>query len=353
MNKDSSSIQVSEEPSELIISYSTSSRLESTALLAICLIALAMCYYLLYRSPTSIFSDNDWLLIPMCLFGSAWLIALVLRSGTAKSPITINTDGMVSAGIATWKFPGRATVFASKTGRTTAPSYWIDFRYGSATIRLPGGVTEGSTMGVAAQINRWSRDRIQGTADPFESGKVKFSVDWGSCYFIFMIVVAMSGVVVGGDGIYLDTNAPFGSWAKISILIFSGLMVVGAGIRWAALIRAGVRRGLGIWTAEVLVAMLLILGGGAIVGHFAQAGEMRVTENTQITFGVPLHLTRTTTGKGCHRFILIEEPSLGHSIKYCDPHSLEYWNGITEVRVGEQKNQLGIRITSVDRTVRP
>jgi hypothetical protein len=354
MSKKSGVIQVSEDPSKLIISYSASSRIESALQLGICLIALAMCHYLLYKSQASIFSDN-WLLIPICLLGDAGLITLILRSGTAKSPVFIHANGIVGAGIATWRFPGPMTALANKTGRSQAPRCWIDLRYGSTTIRLPGDITEGLTIGVATQINKWSQRRIYGATDSSESCKVKPVIDL-ELYFqtMFMAIIAIICIATIGNSTYLGVNAPFGSWAKVFVLVFSSLTVGAVGIRWRSLIETEVRRGLGIWIAEAAVVTLLILGGGAIAGYCGQAIEVRLAANTPVTFDSPLKLTETTTGgKGCHRYLILEDPSLDRQIRYCDPYSLGYWNGATKVRVAELRSQLGVRITSIERVTSP
>lgn len=290
------------------------------------------------------------MLIPLSVLGSAGILAYVLISGTAMSPITVNTDGTVNAGIAMWKFPGQLTALASKTGHA---QNWIDLRYGSAMIRLPGDVTEGLTIYLADQINRWSKDRIRGVADPFEPSKAKRTMHWGVYYWMFLVIVVVLGNGAGDYATYLNVNAPFGTWATVSILIFSGLMVMAASIRWGALVRTGVRRGRGIWVAEVAVVGLLILGGGAIVGRCAQVIETIAKSETLVTFDAPLRLTKTTQGKGCHRDFILDEPSLGRTILYCDPHSLEYWKGATGVRVTELRGQFGLRITSIGINTQP
>ncbi|MGG1949185.1 hypothetical protein AB1286_30975 [Trinickia sp. NRRL B-1857] len=348
MNQDFSSIRVSEVPSGLVVSHSRASRFESIGLVAVCLAALVLSYYLSYLSPPSIFS-NDWSLIPICFLGSAGLIALVLRSGTAKSTITIGIDGTIRAGIATWKFPGPITAIAQKTGGPRAPSYWLDFRYGSATVRLPGGTTEGSTMGAAVQINRWSRARVHGAVDPFESEMLKPATSWGTYCGIFLTALVILSVVNQRNGAFLNPHAPLGPWARISLVVFSVLVAIAGGIRWSALKRMGVGRGPGVWAAEIAVTVLLILGGGAIVTRDAQSIEMGAAAATPLTFDAQLHLTKTTTGKGCHRYVILEEPSLAGPVRYCDPHPLAYWNAASEVRVTELRNNFGIQIIEVDR----
>lgn len=97
----------------------------------------------------------------------------------------------------------------------------------------------------------------------------------------------------------------------------------------------------------------MILGACAIVGRYAQIFEMLATPAKSTSIDEPLRLTKTTTGKGCHRFLILEEPSLGRTIQYCDPHTLDYWNGIEDVQVSQSSNALGIRIGSIDRIDRP
>jgi len=349
MKENSSASRISEGLDELHIAYSTSGRVEPALLLLIYVAILAAGHYIWHTTPSLLFSDANWLVIPMCLLGDAGLIALCLWSGSVKSPVSISVDGTVRHGVATWKFPGPMTALVGKTGGIKAPPrYWIDLRYGPAAARLPGDVTEGQTIGMAAQINRWSRQRVQGTSDPFDSAKATDPVNWGVYYFVLLIAMFLIGSAFSDNGTYLNVHAKPGVWAKVSVVIFALLVAAAIGTRWKAFASAGIRRGAIILLAEVAIAVLLVLAGGAIGGHSAQALEAAFTPGTVVTFDAPLRLTATTQGKGCHRYLRFADPSLGRVIQYCDPHSLEYWSKATHAKVTQEQNDLGVRILSVD-----
>lgn len=349
MKENPSTNRISEGADNLHIAYSTSDRIEPALLLFIYVAILATCHYVWHTTHGSLFSDYNWLVIPISLLGDAGLIAFFLWSGSVKSMVSISMDGTVRQGVAIWKFPGPMTALVAKTGGTKAPPrYWIDLRYGPAAVRLAGGTTEGQTIGMAVQINRWSQRRIHGTSDRFDSRKANSPVSWDIYYSVLLILMFFIGAAFSGNGTYLNVHAKPGAWAKVSTAIFALLVAGVTGMRWKTFASAGIRRGAVIMLAEVAIAMLLVLASGAIVARSAQALETILTPGAVATFDAPLSLTTTTHGKGCHRYLLFDDPSLGRVIQYCDPHSLEYWSKATHVRVTEQRNDLGVQILSVD-----
>jgi hypothetical protein len=349
MKENSSTSRICEGSDDLRIAYSISDRVEPALLLCVYAAMLATGHYIWHRSDGSPFSDHSWFLMPMCLLGDAGLIAFFLWTGSIKSPVSINMDGTVRQGVAVWKFPGPMTALVAKTGGGKAPPrYWIDLRYGPAAVRLTGDTTEGQTIGTAAQINRWSRLRIQGISDPFDSRNATQPISWGVYLIALLIAVFFINVAFGNNGTYLNLQAQPGAWAKASAVIFTLLVAGATGMRWKAFANAGIRRGAVVVLAEVAIAALFVLASGAIGGHSAQVLETAFMPGTVVTFDAPLNLTRTTQGKGCHRYLWFEDPSLGRVIRYCDPHSLEYWSKATRVEVTEARNDLGIRILSVN-----
>jgi hypothetical protein len=351
MKENSGTTQLSESSGELRIAYSTSDRVGLALLLFIFMAILATCHYFWHRAHSSLFSDESWLLIPMCLLGDAGLIAFFLWSGSLKSPVSISIDGAVRQGIAIWKFPGPMTALVAKVGGSKGPPrYWIDLRYGPAAVRFAGGTTEGETIGMSVQINRWNKQRIQGTPDPFDSRKAAAPVSWAGYYLALLFTVGFIGVVFGGQGTYLKVDAQPGAWAKVAAAILAILLAAVAGMRWRTFATAGIRRGAVVLLAEVAITMLLALASGAVGGHVAQALETALAPGRVSTFEAPLSLTVTTRGKGCHRYVVFEDPSLGRVIQYCDPHSLEYWGNATLIQVTEKQNDLGVHILSVDVT---
>jgi hypothetical protein len=350
MKENSSTNRISEGADDLHIVYPTPDRTGPALLLFIYVVILATCHYVCHRTPGSLFSDYNWFVIPMCLLGDAGLIAFFLWSGSVKSPVFISMDGTVRQGVSIWKFPGAMTALVVKTGGAKAPPrYSIDLRYGPAAVRLAGGTTEGQTIGMAVQINRWSQQRIQGTSDPFDSRKANSPVSWGIYYSGLLIVMFFIGASLSDSGTYLNEHAKPGVWAKVLAVIFALLAAGVTGMRWKTFTRAGIRRGAVIMLAEVAIATLLILASGSIVAHSAQTLETTLTPGAVTSFDAPLSLTTTTQGKGCHRYVLFDDPSLGRVIRYCDPHSLEYWSKAAHVQVTEQRNDLGVHILSVDR----
>jgi hypothetical protein len=349
MKEDSTTNRVSERADGLHITYPASECVEPALLLFIAIAILATCHYFWYRAHASLFSDYNWFLIPICLLGDAGLIALFLWSGSLRSPVSISMDGTVREGVAIWKFPGPMTALVAKVGGAKAPTrYWIDLRYGLAKVRLPGDVTEGRTIGMTVQINRWSQHRIQGTSDPSDSRKAQSPVSWGSYLSILTVIMLFIGSAYSDNGTYLNVHTKPAAWAKVSAVIFALLVAGAIGMRWRTFASAGIRRGTVILLAEIAIALLLALGSGAIAAHSAQTLEMSVTPGTVAAFHAPLNLTATTHGKGCHRYLLFADPSLGRVVRYCDHHSPEYWSSATRVKVTEERNDLGVRILSVD-----
>jgi hypothetical protein len=350
VKENSSTNRISEGPDGLHIAYPASERVGLALLLFICVAILAACHYVWYRTHGSPFSGSNGLVIAICLLGDAGMIALVFWSGSVKSPVSISVDGTVRQGVALWKFPGPMTALVSKTGGSKAPPrYWIDLRYGPAVARLTGDTAEGQTIGMAAQINRWSQQRIPGTSDPFDFRKATSPLNWGIYYCWLLLVVFLITIEIGGDGNYLNTHAKPDVWAKVSAAIFVLLVVGATGMKWRSYASAGIRRGAVVLLAEVAIAVLIVLGSEAIGAHSVQALEMILSPGAVATFDAPLILTATTHGgKGCHRYLLFDDPAIGRAIKYCDYHPLEYWSRATRVRVTEKRNDFGVRIISVD-----
>ncbi len=351
MNKNSRSSQLIEEPDRLVVSYSASARAEPALLFSIFCIVLSVCHYFLYQAQVTILS-GEWELIPICLFGNAGLLIFLIRSGTIKSAAHISSDGTVRQGIGSWAFPGPMAASPITIGGKS-PVYWINLRYGSSTIRLPGDETEGGTIGLAAQINRWVKLRISGMAGSSEASKSPPAINAAVCYVSVMVLTAILGEVASGGHCYLNAQAKIGSWAKVSISIFTALAVIGACIRWSTIARSAIRRGSGVWVVDVAITLLMILGGCSIVGHYAQIFEMRATPATVSFIDEPLRLTKTTTGKGCHRFLILREPSLDKTIQFCDPYAADYWRGVEDVRIDQSSNAFGIHIESIKRIDRP
>jgi hypothetical protein len=163
-----------------------------------------------------------------------------------------------------------------------------------------------------------------------------------------MLIVCLAVGVFARNDVYLDEHATAGTWAKMSTAILLLLVASATGIRWRTFARAGVQRGAGILLTEGAIAMLLALGSGAIAARAAQTLETSVTLGAVSTFEAPLIPTVRRTGKGCHRYLTFNDPSLGRFIQYCDPHSPEYWNNATRVRVTQNRNDLGVHILSID-----
>ena len=340
----------SESADALHIAYPTADRVGLALLSLIGAAILAVSHYLWQTTHASLFSNNNWVVIPICLLGDAGLIAFVLWSGSLKSTVSIRTDGAVQEGIGRWKFPGVMTALVVKTGGPrSAHRWWIDLRYGQATVRLPGDTTEGQTIGMSAQINQWCQHRVQGVADPFDVRETKLAISWSHYLSVFAFIALLISVASAGQNIYLNAQAKPAVWAKVSVAIFALSVGGAAAVRWAAFAKAGVRRGAGIVLAEVAIALLLILGGGAIVAHSVQRLEVSVTPGVVTTFDAPLSSTATTQGKGCHRYVVFDDPLVGGAIRYCDPYPLEYWSRSTRVRVTQSQNDIGVHILSVDR----
>lgn len=133
MKENSSSIEISENSERLLITYPTSSRLEPTLLLFFYAVILAACHYFWYQTASSLFSERNAWLIPACLLGDAGLIFFFFRIRHFRSDVSIDRDGTVRQGFATWKFPGPMTARVAKGGGGRGPMlYWIELRYGRA-----------------------------------------------------------------------------------------------------------------------------------------------------------------------------------------------------------------------------
>lgn len=118
-------------------------------------------------------------------------------------------------------------------------------------------------------------------------------------------------------------------------------------MRWKNFAEAGIRRSARIMLTEAALTILIALGSAAYGGHLAQTLEATYAPGVIDTFDAPLRLTPTTTGKGCRRYLIFDDPSLGQVVRYCDPHPLEYWRQATRVLVTERQTDLGIHILSV------
>jgi hypothetical protein len=348
MEKYSGADFISESSDNLSIVYPASDRILQIVFLLIYLAILVIFHCIWYRTSISLFSDREWLTIPACLAGDAGLLGLFLWSGS-KSTVAINMDGTVRHGVAKWKFPGRMTALVSKTGGTKGPpAYWLDLRYGPASLRFRGGNTEGQTIGMSVQINRWIQQRVQGTQDPFDIRTARSPISLANFSWIFLILAVLIGAGLSDSGTYLNEQAQLGSWGKVAATVVALIVASVTGIRWKAFASAGIQRGVVILLAEGAIAALIILASGAIAARSAQTLEVSTARGSIASFDAPLYLTRTTRGKGCHRYLRFLDPSLGRMIQYCDPHSFEYWSDATHVQVTERRSDLGVQIISVD-----
>jgi hypothetical protein len=241
------------------------------------------------------------------------------------------------------------TALVSTTGGGKGPpAYWLDLRYGPASVRFRGGYTEGQTIGMSVQINRWIQQRVQGTQDPFDIRTARSPMSLAGFSWVFLTLAGLIGAVVSDSGTYLNEQAQLGSWGKVAAIVVALIVASVTGMRWKAFSNAGVQRGAAILLAEGAIAALIILAAGAIAAHSAQVLQVTTARGSIASFDAPLNLTRTTRGKGCHRYLRFVEPSLDRVIQYCDPHSLEYWSDATHVQVTERRNDLGVQIISVD-----
>ena len=99
---------------------------------------------------------------------------------------------------------------------------------------------------------------------------------------------------------------------------------------------------------EIVIASLITLGALAVVAHEARRFEMVATSMDPAVIDQPLVLTAATAGKGCHRFLILAEPSLGETVRYCDPRNIRYWDGATGVRVRQSSNMFGVHVEPVE-----
>jgi hypothetical protein len=345
------SIRLSEDVNGLTISYARSDRLELAALFTLAAAIVIWASSFFFADRPTLFSWNWWL-IPICLFGYAALLLFLFRSGMFKSPLHINQDGSVRQGIWTWQFPGPMRAMSTKV-EGKVPHYVVELRYGATKIRYQGGDTEGSTIGVVIRANRWIESRVHGRPDTSSRDKKISGDGWllRAC-MVFGLCMPFCEMI-GGDGYYLDGQAPYGTWAFKAVLLFAALAIGALGVRLSQILANEIKVGSTVWLTEICIASLVMLGLSAAVGHYAQLFEMRETPGVLSIVDQPLNLTDTTSGKGCHRYLILYEPSLKQSVQYCDWQDLRYWDGATGVRVRQSGNAFGLRIESVERISAP
>jgi len=342
------SIHATESDNHLTIHYSRSSRIDLAVAFVLIAAALGIVSGFSYLRRTILLTE-DWFVLPICLFGAASLVLFLFRTGMLKSPLRIDSDGLVRHGMWSWQFPGpmRAAPF-KVSGKN--PRYLLALRYGATELRYPAGDTEGSTIAIAAKANLWIAERIHGQPDTPDSNKGLPAANWAMRLSIFVLFFTpVLEAIASGSGYYLDDRVAYGTWAQRAALVFTALTAALLGQRLLQTYVSEVKAGSAVWMTEILVASLMTLGAVAIIAHEAQRFELIGTSMTPTLIDQPLVLTRTTTGKGCHRFLILREPSLGETVQYCDPRSIRYWDGAIGVRVRQSGNAFGIHVEAVER----
>ncbi|WP_146014398.1 hypothetical protein [Paraburkholderia rhynchosiae] len=229
------------------------------------------------------------------------------------------------------------------------PRFKIELRYAGARQRFAGAESEGDTIGVAVKLDNWSRSRVVGKTLPNEQRR-SLSETWllGGC-FVTSACLPIADSLLGGDLYYLDGLAPYGRWATAAMAVFAALgaaCLIFVVAQWAV---RPVRANAAVWLSDIAAAALLITGSTAVVGHYAQSFEMRITPAQESVYEQPFRMEMRDTRKGCKRFLVVQEPTLRRVVKVCDTYGAQYWSGAEAVRVHQSNNRLGVHIESIDR----
>jgi hypothetical protein len=348
MSETFNAIELAEAADNLTVRYPPGQRIGSAVLFSLGVLALVLLHCLLFGQKPTLFSAG-WVFIPICLFGDAAALMYIVGSGTFRAPLTIAADGNVRQGLRAWRFPGPLTAISVKISGK-APRFLLDLKYNQASIRLPGTSTEGGTIGLASRINNWAQTRMTGIPAPLgAASKVYWAASQMFAYSAFVACAAAFFETSFGNNNYLNPHAKAGIWSVYGASAFAALALAAALARWIWLARCEITAGAALWTMDILATILMIAGGTAIAGHDAQVLDLAFRPALEETVNEPLRLTAMTHGKGCHRYLLLAEPELERTIKYCDYHAENYWIGATGVSVRQASNALGVRVLATNR----
>jgi hypothetical protein len=341
-------LSIAEEIDGLTLTYSRGDAYQSF----LCLFAIAAFFalmgYVAWLARAGLFSSG-WLLLPVSLGGGGLLLFVLCSGGLLRAPVRFTIDGSIRQAIWAWRYPGPFSVLPLKISGKR-PRFQIELRYGQVSQRLAGSPEEGQVIAAAARLNEWSRSRIIGM--PPDTATVRRTRDWtlflGTCCVLWA-ALPLANLLFFGESYYLDGRANCGNWALASMEAFAVLAL--ASLMWVLVRKANgpVRANAAVWLTEIAAALLVMAGTTTVVGRYAQIAQMYATPWDSFVSEQPLQLQIKQSGKGCRRFLILQEPTLGHAIKYCDGLGAKYWSDATAVRVYQSANRFGLHIDSVQK----
>lgn len=349
------SIEMSTTSDGIVLTYPLSMRIESVVLFTLTALLVCLLHCLILRRIPGMLS-GDWYLLPACLAADCLLLRMLLANGACRSPAYLKADGTVRQGLLFWKFPGppiaESQIPRVRASHYLANRYMIGLRWSSDQIRIPGGVTEASTIGMVAQLNKWAsvsgRSEMNTTANAY----AKRPVNWPLRLCVAMVAAwIVWGALSGVGDVMLMSNAPLGQIAIYATSVFAALAVVTIVFREYLLWLAGAR-GYTLYV-ECLFAILAALACGVMVTNYAQGLQFFAEPVTRSSQVQPVNIIQTHASKGCQNELDVTESLLGVTVTPCIDDQLAYWKSAKAVRVHESRNMFGVRIDSFERADGP
>ncbi|MDR2195006.1 MAG: hypothetical protein LBE50_00170, partial [Gallionellaceae bacterium] len=252
--------QIVELPDRLIIRPPAGRRILQVAFL---LALVAPWLWLAQRVPlppwhgqNPLFSD-DWGWFAFWLLWGACVLFFLPSFGRAGFAITIRADGWVRQGIFSWHFPG--PMFARFLASRTENHFEIHLIYGASEILFTVSGHKNQAFDFASRIIKWSRQRINGIPDTFQSrSTTDFLWFWGWIAIILFFILVFLAYKIFLSRYYLNAHAAPGMWATGMTAAFAMLAIALTGRHWIWQAGREIKTGAALWITEALAALLLI-----------------------------------------------------------------------------------------------